>query len=494
MTGTHALFVLAAHDVGPARSQMGASLGFHIIFACFGIAFPTVLLIAHWIGLRRGDPVALLLARRWSKVMAVIFAVGAVSGTVLSYELGLLWPTLMGRFGPAYGIPFSVEAIWFFVEAIFTAIYLYGWRQLPPWVHWWTGVPLVISGVLGALSVVAANSWMNQPSGFTLSHGKIASVDPWAVFFNPATPYEATHMILAAYMVVGFVVAAVYAVGLMRGRNDRYHRLGFLISFGTGAVAAPIQVVFGDSVARVIEKQQPLKFAAMEFVDRTHSHVTEWLGGIWYQGHVYFGVGIPSFDSILVGYSPNTRVIGWDTVPVKDRPPFPDVIHLAFNVMVAVGFALVVLSAWQGWVYWFRRTIPDTRWFLIPVALSGVGAVVAMESGWIVTEVGRQPWVVYKLLRTSDAVTTAGGVPVTLIVTLGIYAVLTGVTIFVPLLMRAGVGATRIPSFPLVSRCPTRGRSVAQQSNQSDEHALGVGRRRRRVVGHHGRVRTVRRR
>src|SRR6201996_5577574 len=192
--------VLAA-SVIPARAQMGATLGFHIIFACFGIAMPAIVLIAHWRGLRRGDAVSLLLARRWSKVMAVLFAVGAVSGTVLSYELGLLWPKLMGIFGPAFGIPFSVEAIWFFVEAIFTAIYLYGWRRLPAWLHWWTGVPLVISGVLGAFSVVAANSWMNQPSGFTFSHGHISNVDPWAVIFNQATPYEVPHMILAAYMV-----------------------------------------------------------------------------------------------------------------------------------------------------------------------------------------------------------------------------------------------------------------------------------------------------
>ncbi|MEN3263903.1 cytochrome ubiquinol oxidase subunit I, partial [Pseudonocardia sp.] len=189
--------LVLADGTVPARSQMGASLGFHIIFACFGVAFPTVVLIAHWIGLRRGDAVALLLARRWSKVMAVIFAVGAVSGTVLSYELGLLWPGLMGGFGAAFGIPFSFEGIFFFVEAIFTAIYLYGWRALRPWAHWWSGMPMVVAGLFGALSVVAANSWMNQPSGFVLTDGRITSVDPWAVIFNRASSYEVPHMILA---------------------------------------------------------------------------------------------------------------------------------------------------------------------------------------------------------------------------------------------------------------------------------------------------------
>jgi cytochrome d ubiquinol oxidase subunit I len=394
-----------------------------------------VILAAEWLGIRRGDATALLLARRWSKVMAVIFAVGAVSGTVLSYELGLLWPTLMGRFGSAYGIPFSIEGIWFFVEAIFTAIYLYGWRRLRPWVHWWLGTPMVVSGALGALAVVAANSWMNQPAGFTLQNGRITHVDPWAVIFNPATPYEVPHMILAAYMVVGFTVAGVYAFGMLRGRRDRYHRVGFLVPFVTGAVAAPIQVVFGDTVARTIAKQQPLKFAAMELVDRTQTHATEWLGGIYYQGRVFFGVGIPDFDSILVGYSPKTKVVGWDSAPERLRPPLTNMIHLAFDLMVAIGFFLLFLSAWQAWRWKFHRRIPMSRWFLAPAAVAGLAAIAAMECGWIVTEVGRQPWIVYRILLTSDAVTPAGGVPVTLTMTLLIYGVLTGTTIGVPWLM-----------------------------------------------------------
>ncbi len=424
-----------ASAVIPARAQMGATLSFHIVFACFGIAMPAVVLIAHWRGLRRGDAASLLLARRWSKIMAVIFAVGAVSGTVLSYEMGLLWPELMRRFGSVLGIPFSVEAIWFFVEAIFTAIYLYGWRHLPAWLHWWTGVPLVLSGILGAFSVVAANSWMNQPSGFTLSHGRVTHVDPWSVFFNPATPYEVPHMILAAYMVVGFAVAGVYAVGLLRGRRDRYHRLGFAIPFAIGAVAAPIQAVFGDFVARAIARQQPQKFAAMELVRTTGTQITEWIGGIYWHGQVYFGVGIPDFDSILVGYSPHQQVKGWNAVPPDLRAPLPNLVHLCFDLMVGIGIGLVVLGAWQAWFAKFRHRLLMTRWFLVPAALAGVGAVVAMESGWIVTEVGRQPWVVYGLMRTSDAATPSSGVPVTLGIVLALYFVLTFVVIGVPWLM-----------------------------------------------------------
>jgi cytochrome d ubiquinol oxidase subunit I len=428
------LALLADGDV-PARTQMGASLGFHIVFACFGIAFPALILIANWIGIRRGDDVALLLARRWSQVGAVIFVVGAVSGTVLSYELGLLWPGLMGRYGSAFGIPFAIEGIWFFVEAIFMGIYLYGWQRLSPWVHWWSGTPIVVAGVLGAIAVVSANSWMNQPSGFTMQDGRITSVDPWAVIFNRATPYEVPHMVLAAYMVTGFLVAGVYAVGLLRGRRDRYHRLGFLIPFSIAAIAAPIQVVIGDTLARAVAHQQPLKFAAMELVDRTQTGATEWLGGIYWHGQVYFGIGIPYLDSILVGFSPNTRVTGWDSAPPDLRAPLTNLIHLSFDLMIAIGSGLVLLGAWQAWVWKRHREIPRTRWFLVPTALAGVASIMAMEAGWIVTEVGRQPWVVYGQLLTKDAVTTAGGVPVTLAATMVIYGVLTATSIGVPWLM-----------------------------------------------------------
>lgn len=428
----HVSSVLADSGIVPARTQMGSSLGFHIIFSCFGIAFPLILLIANWIGIKRDDAVALLLARRWSKVAAVIFAVGAVSGTVLSYELGLLWPTLMGRYGSAYGIPFSIEGIWFFIEAISTAVYLYGWRRLSPWVHWWTGVPMLISGLLSAVAVVSANSWMNQPSGFTMRHGRITHVDPWAVIFNRAMPYEVPHMIMAAFMVVGFTVAGVYAVGLMRGRNDRYHQLGFRIPFVTAALVTPVQLVFGDTVARVIEKQQPQKFAAMELVSRTQRGATEWLGGIYFDGKVYFGLGLPKVDSIFVGYSPHTKIIGWRSVPPDQRAPLPTLIHLAFDSMIGLGMALLVLAAWQMWTWRFHHRILQTRWFLVPVAFAGIAATIAMECGWIVTEVGRQPWVVYKLLRTKDAVTSASGVPATLATMLALYAVLSLIVVLVP--------------------------------------------------------------
>jgi cytochrome bd ubiquinol oxidase subunit I len=426
--------VLAVDPV-PARTQMGSSLGFHIILACFGVAFAAVTMTAEFIGIKRGDAAALLLARRWSKVMAVLVAVGAVSGTVLSYELGLLWPGLMGRFGAAFGVGFSFEGIFFFLEAIFVGVYLYGWRRLPPWVHWWSGMPIVVAGILGAMSVVAANSWMNSPAGYTLSHGKITSVDPVSVYFNAATPYETAHMVLAAYMVTGFLVAGVYAVGLLRGRRDRYHRLGFAVPFTIAGIATPLQVMMGDIIARFISSNQPVKFAAMEYVARTGTEIPEWLGGIYINGRVYFGAAIPAFNSILVGFSPHTRVIGWDTVPPDQRPPFPTLLHLSFDLMVGIGFFLLALAAWQGWWWWFHRRLLLTPWFLVPSALGGVAAVAAMEAGWVVTEVGRQPWIVYRVLLVSNAVTPSSGVPVTLGVVLALYAILTAVSIGVPMIM-----------------------------------------------------------
>src|SRR3954462_2551643 len=278
--------VLAANpsQLLPAREQMAFTLGFHIILVPFGVAFTFLMLIANYRGIRRGDDAAMLLARRWSQVAGVLFAVGAVSGTVLSFELGLLWPRLMGRFGAAFGIPFAVEGLFFFLEAIFVAIYLYGWKRMRPWPHFWTGVPVVLSGIGGTASVVAANGWMNRPAGFTLSYGRVADVDPFGVFVNRAFGYEALHMLLAAYMVAGFTVAGVYAVGMLRGRRDRYHRLGLAIPFTVAAVCTPLQILVGDLAAREVFQEQPAKFAALEAVPTTGTHVPLLLGGFMIDG------------------------------------------------------------------------------------------------------------------------------------------------------------------------------------------------------------------
>jgi cytochrome bd ubiquinol oxidase subunit I len=414
-------------EVLPARAQMATTLGFHIILACFGIALPAFVLLAEYVGLRRNNDTAMRLARRWSQVMAVLIAVGAVTGTVLSFEMGLLWPGLMRQYGAVLGFPFALEGIFFFLEAIFAAIYLFGWRRLKGWAHFWSGVPIAISGIFGAMSVVAVNSWMNQPGGFVEKNGRIVSIHPWQVFFNHAASYEMPHMILAAYMVAGFFVASVYAVGILRGRRDRYHYTGFSLGFVPAAILTPIQIFVGDTAARAIAHDQPVKFAAMEYVQHTSRNVPEWLGGVDINGKIYGGLRIPDMDSLLVGFRPSTKVIGLDSVPAVDRPPVIWLIHLCFDAMIGLGFLLLLAGLWALWEWLRRRQLPPQKLFWLAGAVSGVATIIAMECGWVVTEVGRQPWVVYHLQTTAEAATTNGGVVATLSMIIVLYAIL-GIT------------------------------------------------------------------
>ena len=352
-----------ATELDAARSQMAFTLGFHIILASLGVGFPAIMLIANYRGLRHDDPVALLLARRWSKVVAVTFAVGAVTGTVLSFEFGLLWPEFTSRFGEVFGVLFAIEGIFFFLEAIFVAIYIFGWKRLSPWTHFWSGVPIVICGIGGAFSVVAVNSWMNQPQGFTISGGEVTDVEPLKVIFNNAVPYEVPHMILAAYLVSGFLVASVYAVGMLRGRRDRYHRLGLLIPLSMAVIVTPIQFAVGDTAARAIAEDQPIKFAAIACVQHTATHVPEYIGGRCTSDGVEGGIKVPGLDSWLVGFSADTEVTGLDTVKPEDRPPANTMLHWAFDAMVGICTMLIGLGLWLGIAWWRKRDIPKSKWF-----------------------------------------------------------------------------------------------------------------------------------
>jgi cytochrome d ubiquinol oxidase subunit I len=417
---------------------MAFTLASHIILVPLGVSWMCMTLIANWRALKRKDDDALLLAQRWSKYMAVTFAVGAVTGTVLTFEFGLLWPKFMGTWGPAFGVPFAVEGLFFFTEAIFIAIYLFGWTRLRPWAHFWSGVPIVIAGIGGTLSVVASNAWMNAPSGFTLdSAGKITKVDPAKVFFNDAFPLMAAHMLVAAYLVGGFLIASVYAVGLLKGRRDRYHRLGLIIPFTVAAIASPVQMAVGDSLARWVYNNQPTKFAAIELVPKTSTDVPETLlGHLNSQGEVTGGIALPGVASWLSDpkTGKNTQVQGLDAVPTNDRPTNREVntVHLAWDVMVGLGTLLFLLSAWY-WLSWiFRRDMPKSRLFLWIASAAGVLAVVTMESGWVVSEVGRQPWIVYNYMRVTDAATTNQGVWITFLVVAAVYLAL-GVTVILVL-------------------------------------------------------------
>jgi cytochrome d ubiquinol oxidase subunit I len=447
--------VLAVNPVPWARGQMAFTLAFHIILVPLGVSWAFMTLVANHRAIKRDDPDALRLAQRWSKFMAVTFAVGAVTGTVLTFEFGLLWPTFMGRFGAAFGIPFAVEGLFFFTEAIFIALYIYGWNRLKPWPHFWTGVPIVIAGIGGTVSVVAANAWMNQPSGFTLnSAGKVVNVKPLSVIFNSAMPYEAAHMLVAAYLVGGFLIASVYAVGMLRGRRDRLHRLGFIIPFTVAAIAAPIQMAVGDTLARWVYNNEPVKFAAIELVPQTKSDVPETLlGHLNSNGTVTGGIKIPGFASWLSDPRTGTSTVvqGLNSEPANDEPTIAQVntVHLAWDLMVGIATALLLLSLWYAASWLFHRDMPKSKWFLRAASIAGIGSIIALEAGWVVTEVGRQPWIVHNFMRVDQAATTNHGVWITFVLVVLIYI---------------GLGVTTI----LVMRNLSRRTRAAEDVSESD--------------------------
>ncbi|RKT55729.1 cytochrome ubiquinol oxidase subunit I [Saccharothrix australiensis] len=415
----------------PARTQMALSLGWHIVFACFGIAFPAIVVFTEWRGHRRGDPVLTGLAHTWAKAMGVLFAAGAVSGTLLSFEMGILWPGLMDRFGQVFGFPFVLEGFAFFVEAIFVGVYLFGWNRLSPRAHMLSALPMVAAGIAGAFFVVSANAWMNNPTGFALdADGDVVDARPWAAMFGPSTWPQFVHMWLAAFMVTGFLIASVYAVGMLRGRRDRHHRLGLLIPLTVAAIATPVQIGVGDWIANAVADNQPAKLAAMEGQYETTAGAGLSFGGVYRDDALHYALEIPYGLSLLIHHDPDGVVPGLEEVPADERPPV-NVVHLAYNAMVGIGTALLLLAAWFGLVWWRRRRLPGTDWFLRAVAVSGVGAVVAMEAGWVTTEVGRQPWIVYGLMRTADAVSPAPGLGWGLVAVLAVYAVLTAFTVVV---------------------------------------------------------------
>lgn len=423
---------LAAEPEGllPARQQMALSLGWHIILSCFGVAFPAMILVLHLRGIRRDDAVALGLAQRWAKVSAVLFAIGAVSGTVLSFEMGLLWPGLMGRFGDVLGLPFAFEGLSFFIEAIFLGIYLYGWGRMPPKQHVLMLVPMAVAGVVGTFCVVSVNAWMNAPTGFRIVDGEVVDVQPWRAMFNDLALLQFAHMWIAAYMVVGFSLAGVYAVGMLRGRRDAHHRLGFIVPFVFATLAALVQPVVGHLLGGDLGDRQPAKLAAFELAETTESPSPLRIGGIYVDGEVHGAIDIPYLGSLLAQNSFTEPVQGLDTIPPENHPPI-NITHWAFQTMVGIGtlLALAVLLFWLA--RWRGHDLLERRWFLRFCALAGPLAVLAVEAGWVATEVGRQPWVVYDVLRTEDAATDRSGLWWLLGGTVVLYAAMTVAAVLV---------------------------------------------------------------
>lgn len=417
--------IAAASDaLLPARWQMTVSLGSHIVLACFGVAFPALIWVVHRRGLRDDDPVALGLAQRWSKVAAVLFAVGAVSGTILSFEMGLLWPEFMRTYGDVIGLPFALEGIAFFLEAIFLGIYLYGWGRMPGRVHLAMLVPIAVSGLVGTFCILAVNAWMNSPAGFRLVDGEVVDIDPWAAMFNDAVWVMSLHMWLAAFLVVGFTVAAVYATGMLRGRDDRHHRLGFSVAFAFAAVAALAQPLVGHLAGARLADAQPTKLAAMDLAVETEQPAPLVIGGVIVDGERRYGIEVPALGSLIARGSTDRPVVGLDEFAPEDRPRdgLATMVHWSFQAMVGTGTALAVLGA-AYWVARRRGRDPlSRRWFLRLAVLAGPLAVVALEAGWVTTEVGRQPWIAYRVMRVEDAVTTGNSVWVGLVVLVLVYS------------------------------------------------------------------------
>ena len=415
-----------------ARQMQALSFAVHIPLVCFGVAFPALVLGMEWLGRRRGDRLLLVLARRWSKAMIALFAVGVVTGTILSFELGLLWPEFMATYGDVFGVAFALEGFSFFVEAIFIAIYVYGWDRLSPRAHMLAGIPVVVAGFTGSLMVISVNGWMNHPAGFGVEDGRPVDVEPVkALFGNSYFWHEMVHMYLAAFLVAGFVTASVYAVARLRGRTDRYVRVAMAVPLVVAAVAAPAQVVVGDWAARSVAENQPTKLAAFEGLGKSEEGAPLHIGG-WYdddEGEVRYGLKVPNLLSLLAFHDPNATVQGLDRVPPADRPPV-NVVRMAFSTMVGIGtlmagFGVVMLGVW-----WRRGALPERRWFLRTVAALGPLSVVALIAGWVTTEVGRQPWVVYEHMRTEDAVTGADGIPIGYAALVVIYIALAAATVW----------------------------------------------------------------
>lgn len=414
-----------------ARSQMAMSLAFHIIFAVVGIGMPLLMAMSEGLYLRTRKAIYLDLSKRWAKGTAILFAVGAVSGTVLSFELGLLWPGFMEYAGGIIGMPFSLEGFAFFTEAIFLGIYLYGWDRIPPLAHWLSGIMVAISGMLSGVFVVTANAWMNAPTGFDIVDGEIVNIDPIAAMLNPAALQQVVHMTLAAYVATGFAVAAIHAFFLLRNRTSMFHRRAMGVALALALVTIPLQIVSGDLIAKMVAERQPAKFAAMEGHYRTERGAPLTIGGIPDDEamETKYAIKIPYGLSFLAHGDPNAEVTGLEDIP-RDEWPNTKVVHWAFDIMVGTGFLMLFIALWAAWRWWRLKRLPDDTWLLRALVFAGPLGFIAIEAGWFVTEVGRQPWIIYQVMRTEEAVTPMPGLVVPFVTFTLLYLVLSVLLVF----------------------------------------------------------------
>jgi cytochrome d ubiquinol oxidase subunit I len=414
-----------------ARELQAMSFAFHIPLVCFGVAFPAMVVFMECLGLRTGDDTYRAIAKRWSGAMTALFAVGVVTGTILSFELGLLWPEFMATFGSVFGVAFGIEGFSFFIEAIFIAMYIYGWERIPRRRHPWLALPIVITGLTGSMTVISVNGWMNHPVGFDVAaDGSVTNVRPWEALFNPNLWHELVHMYVAGYMVAGFVVAGIYALAWLRGDRSRYARAALVVPLAVAALASPVQVLVGDWAGRTVAHYQPTKLAAFEGVYKTGSGVALHVGGVYSRDRVKYGIPIPRALSLLARHDPNATIQGLDAVPPRDRPPV-NVVRFSFQTMVGIGTLLALLGVWFAAVWWRHGRLPRSRWFYRGLVAAGPLSLVALLTGWVTTEVGRQPWIVYRVMRTEQAVTNASGLPIAFVAMLAVYLALTAAAIWI---------------------------------------------------------------
>jgi cytochrome d ubiquinol oxidase subunit I len=419
-------------DLLAARSQMAISLAFHIVFSVVGIGMPLLMVIAEWRWRRTGDAGYLELAKRWARGTAILFAVGAVSGTVLSFELGLLWPGFMEYAGPIIGMPFSLEGFAFFTEAIFLGVYLYGWERIGPRAHIGAGIIVAASGALSGIFVVMANAWMNAPTGFDIVNGQVTNVRPMAAMLNDAAFTQTLHMTLAAYAALGMGVAGLHAFLLLRNRGSAFDRKAMAIALMVGAPASLLQPISGDLSAKFVARSQPAKLAAMEGQFATERGAPLRIGG-WPSEEdrtTRWAIEIPHALSILAFADPDAEVKGLDAIPRDEWPPVAPV-HVAFQVMVGLGLWMAFVSAWAAWLRLRRRDPAESRGFLRAAAIATPMGFIAIEAGWVVTEVGRQPWIIQGVMRTADAVTPMPGLVVPFLTFTLLYCVLAVVVVAV---------------------------------------------------------------
>jgi cytochrome d ubiquinol oxidase subunit I len=415
------------------RVLMGTSLAVHIIFAVTGIALPLLVSAAELLGIVRHDEHYTLMARRWTRTLLVLFAVGAVTGTVVAFQLSLLWPAFMTIAGKVIALPFAIEGIAFLVEAIFLGIYVYGWDRIErPFLHWLTSLPIVVSSAASGALITTVNAFMNSPAGFELRQGQPVRVDPLAAMLNPTASTELWHVLVTAYLAAGIALAGLAAYQLRRRqRPAAYHERALRLGMGVAAVGSVLAIISGDASAKDVAQYQPAKLAAMEAHFVTQRQAALVIGGIVdpSQQTVHGAIQLPGMLSWLAFGRTDATVQGLDAFARSEWPPL--IIHYAFDAMVGIGIWLGVLTLGFWLVHRLRRPLLRHRLALLAITVSMPLGYVAIELGWMVTELGRQPWILYHIMTVSQAFTTSPNVAQLFWLFLAIYALLSAATIYV---------------------------------------------------------------